>query len=273
MTVSPWIPYLLGLVIVALVLPVACFMPETLDHERSESDTGGNERSLTDRLRHQLRQFPHLTHFLWTGNILLALFMFLATILGRQSTSLLLQYSSVRYGWSIAHDSLYLSFRGAMILLTFAVLMPAVSGLLTNAFCMPSSMIKDRRMSQASGILSVLGFTLTATATVSFIYVLGLVLLSLGSAFIVTTRSLATSLVRPGQVGRLYSAAAVVQSLGALLAGPLFAQLFDIGLQIKWMGLPFLLAGCLFGLATLAASLIRALGPQSEPLLGRYTEE
>lgn len=247
-------------------------MPETLDHERSESDTGGNERSLTDQLQHQLRQFPHLTHFLWTGNILLALFMFLVTILGRQSTSLLLQYSSVRYGWSIAHASLYLSLRGVMTLLTFAVLMPAVSGLLTNALCMPS-MIKDRRMSQASGILSVLGFTLTATATVPFIYVTGLVLLSLGSAFIVTTRSLATSLVRPDQVGRLYSAAAVVQSIGALLAGPLFAQLFDIGLQIRWMGLPFLLAGCLFGLATLAASFVRALDPESEPLLGRYTEE
>lgn len=128
-------------------------------------------------------------------------------------------------------------------------------------------------MSQTSGILSMLGFTLIATATVPFIYAIGLVLLSLGSAFIVTTRSLATSLERPDQVGWLYSAAAVVQSIGALLAGPLFAQLFDVGLQIRRMGLPFLLAECLFGLATLAASLVKSLGPESEPLLGRYAEK
>ena len=61
-------------------------------------------------------------------------------------------------------------------------------------------------------------------------------LLSLGSAFVATTRSLATALIRPDQIGRLYSAAAVVQSIRILVAGPWFAQLFDASLQLDGSG-------------------------------------
>ena len=104
MTMSPWIPYLLGLAIVAVGLPIAYFLPETLDRSRAESetDTGHNEISLVDQLWLRLRQFVRLTRFLRTGNILMALFMFLTTSLSRQSASLLLQYSSARYDWSLA---------------------------------------------------------------------------------------------------------------------------------------------------------------------------
>lgn len=80
-------------------------------------------------------------------------------------------------------------------------------------------------MSQESGVLSMLDFAITAVAVTPVAYTVGIVLMSLGSAFIVTTRSLATSLVRPDQVARLYTAAAVVQSIGALLAGPLLRPL------------------------------------------------
>lgn len=273
MTISPWIPYLLGLAIVAIGLPIAYFLPETLDRSSSasETDTEHNEISIVDQLWHQARQFVRLTRFLRTGNILMALFMFLTTSLSRQSASLLLQYSSARYDWSLAHASLFLSLRGVVNLLTFAVLMPAVSSLLVNGLRL-SSTLTDRRMSQASGTLSIIGFAFIAMDATPGLYIVGLVLFSLGSAFVVSTRSLATALVRPEQIGRLYSAAAVVQSIGTLVAGPLFSKLFHIGLETSWLGLPFLLAAGLFALATLAASSVKAVepesGPESEPLLG-----
>lgn len=129
-------------------------------------------------------------------------------------------------------------------------------------------------MSQASGALSVLGFFVTAVAATPFVYTVGIVLMSLGSAFIVTTRSLATALVQSDQIARLYSAAAVVQSIGALLSGPLFAKLFAVGLRDRCMGLPFIIAGVLFGLATLAVTFLRPLAgrEETEPLLGQRTE-
>lgn len=271
MTVSSWVPYLLGVVLVALGIPIAYFLPETL-HRHPGADPYNGE-PFRHTLRLQFGQLIRSTRFLWTGNILLALSMFLATILSRQSTTLLLQYSSMRYDWPIARASLYLSLRGAITLFTFAVVMPAAHAGLSKILHV-SSATKDRLMSQASGVLSILGFVVTAEAATPFVYIVGIVLMSLGSAFIVTTRSLATSLVRPDQVARLYSAAAVVQSIGALLAGPLFAKLFAIGLRDACMGLPFILAGVLFGVATLAASLLRPLArgeAETEPLLGDDT--
>lgn len=261
----------MGLVLVSSGIPISYFLPETLD-EKPEVEPGSEEPYLY-RLTIHIRDLIRSTRFLWTGNILLALFMFLATILSRQSASLLLQYSSARYDWSIAYASLYLSLRGVMTLFTFAVLMPTVYSGLSRVSHM-SSTTKDRLMSQASGALSVLGFFVTAVAATPFVYTVGIVLMSLGSAFIVTTRSLATALVQSDQIARLYSAAAVVQSIGALLSGPLFAKLFAVGLRDRCMGLPFIIAGVLFGLATLAVTFLRPLAgrEETEPLLGQRTE-
>lgn len=156
MTCSSWTPYLLGLAIVALGLPIACFLPETLNRRSIEPLTDENQISLIEQLQQRVRQFSHLTRFLWTGNIMLALFMFLTSSLNRQSTSLLLQYSSARYDWSLAHASLFLALRGVATVFTFAFLMPTITGLLARALRM-SPTVKDRRMSQASGGLSIMG--------------------------------------------------------------------------------------------------------------------
>lgn len=87
----------------------------------------------------------------------------------------------------------------AIALFTFAVLIPAVSSGVSNALHMLST-TKDQPRPQASGNLSVLGFDVTAVAAMPFVYAVGIVLMSLGSAFIVTRRSLATALVQPDQV-------------------------------------------------------------------------
>lgn len=87
----------------------------------------------------------------------------------------------------------------------------------------------------------------------------GLVISALGAGFIVFARSLATQLVTPAQRSTLYAAVAVVQSVGALAAGPLLADLFRAGLTLgrEKMGLPFLFAGLLVGLAVAAVSAVR----------------
>jgi MFS family permease len=112
-------------------------------------------------------------------------------------------------------------------------------------------------------------------APVPTLLICGLVILSLGSAFLITARSLATSLVPPDHVGTLYSAIAISQSLGILVAGPLFAYLFRIGLHLggAWLGLPFLQAGLLYVIATVAIWCIRVPraaedeNEEAEPLL------
>lgn len=84
----------------------------------------------------------------------------------------------------------------------------------------------------------------------------------MGSAFIITTRSLATSLVQIDHAGTLYSAIAIAQGIGTLISGPLFANLFRLGMHLGtvWMGLPFFQASLFFAVAVAAVWHVR-IGP------------
>lgn len=113
---------------------------------------------------------------------------------------------------------------------------------------------RDSLQSKITGILSVVGFMLMGLAAQPGILIFGLVIGALGSAFMVSTRSLATALVLPDHVGTLYSAFAISQSIGVFVAGPLLANLFRLGMHLggTWTGLPFLQTGLLFAIATAA---------------------
>lgn len=82
---------------------------------------------------------------------------------------------------------------------------------------------------------------------------IGLMAVALGSPIHLTARSLITSLVLPDQVGVLYTSLAVVQSVGILIAGPLFANTFRWGMKLgeTWLGLPFFAASVMYLLAFL----------------------
>ncbi|KAF7118577.1 hypothetical protein CNMCM5793_008111 [Aspergillus hiratsukae] len=200
---SPWLPFDLGLVILTAGIPLAAFLlPETLPEpsERNRSPTVEEEDAEEDRsdvsFSARLRVLFSATRFITQRNILLVLAMFLASSLSRQSTSLLLQCSSTRYGWTIPRASLFLSVRGFVTLAVYLILMPALSGVLTATTSL-SAMQKDQRMAQLSGIFSGAGLGMVALAAVPGWYVTGLVISALGAGFIVFARSLATQLVTP----------------------------------------------------------------------------
>ena len=252
---SPWIPYLLGLIMLVIGCMFGLLLPETLDKVEDPATTTEEDsikKTAVQEVYSRIHDFLHSTRFIWQNwNITLGLLMFLTTTLSRQSTNLLLQYSSTKFHWTIAHASFLLSVRGSVTIFNFLVIMPALSTILIKRLHI-SSMWKDRRMCQGLGLIGMLGFALIFVAPSPSTYVAGLVLASLGAAFDVNARSLVTYLVAPHQVGTLYSASAMVQSLGALVAGPLFAQLFELGLKWgwTWLGLPFVLAGLFYAVAT-----------------------
>lgn len=153
--------------------------------------------------------------------------------------------------------------------------MPALS-FLAARFLNLHGKYRDWRLSQCSGILSIVGFAAMGLAPVPFILICGLVILSLGSAFSINARSLVTALVLPDHVGTLYSAIGISQALGTFTAGPLFAYLFQLGMHLgdAWMGMPFLQAALFFVVATVAVWRVRIqtrsqteVEEQREPLL------
>lgn len=257
---SPWVPYIVGLLIIFIAALFVLLLPETLDQScedpstRPTDEDASRRKTAVQEMHGKALEFFHSTRFIWRNpNIILALLMFLTTSLSRQATNLLLQYSSTKFHWTIARASFLLSIRGSVTLFNFLIVMPTLSTLLMRRLHM-SSMWKDRRMCQASGLIGILGFALMFLAASPAAYVAGLVFVSLGAAFIINARSLVAFLVTPHQIGTLYSATAMVQSLGSLVGGPVFARLFQWGLNLgwAWLGLPFLLPGLLYAVATTA---------------------
>lgn len=149
------------------------------------------------------------------------------------------------------------------------ILMPTLSFLCAKYLHLHGKW-RDQRLSQATGVLSVIGFAALAVAPVPGILIAAVVILALGSAFPISARSLATSLVLPDRVGTLYSAISSSQSLGMMAAGPMFAYLFKLGMHLgrAWMGLPFLQAAVFYIVASVAVSCIHL-----RPLAGQESEE
>ncbi|RAL15484.1 MFS general substrate transporter [Aspergillus homomorphus CBS 101889] len=255
---DPWLPYVLGLGVAIVGSLCAFLMPETLTDARSKivlTTTPTNEEetpsyparkdSVRQFIKGKMRELRDSTRFIMSSpGVAVCLFALFVTSISKQSTSLLLQYTSKRFHWSIGNSSLLISLRGLITLANFLLLMPALSFLLTRYLHLPGK-LKDLRLAQASSFVSALGFLVIATTASWAMLVLGIVLLSLGAAFAVSCRSFVTALVRPDHVGTLYSSASAVTSFGIVVSGPLLAYAFRLGLRLgpAWFGLPFLLAG------------------------------
>ncbi|KAJ5938157.1 MFS general substrate transporter [Penicillium verhagenii] len=268
---DPWIPFVMGLGIAILGSGAALLMPETLTKAKSKvfSTTEASEEeaqlcsdeddSLGQYIKVNLRKLRDSTQFI-LGNTAVAvcLFSLFIAAISKQSTNLLLQYTSKRFDWSIANSSLLISLRGIFALANFLLLMPAVSSILTKYFHLPSS-LKDLRIAQGSSFISALGLFIIGTASSQAILIMGIVLVALGAPFAVSCRSFVTSLIRPDQMGTLYSSAAAVSSIGMMIAGPLLAYAFQLGLHLgpAWLGLPFVLAGAIYLLGSMSLILLR----------------
>lgn len=168
--------------------------------------------------------------------------------------------ASIKY-WALLkllQASLLISLRGTFNLTNYLVIMPAVSFAAAKYLNLHGNH-RDHRLTQGSGAVATIGLLAMGLAPAPALLICGLVLLCLGSAFPITARSLATSMVPPDHVGTLYSAIAITQSLGILVSGPLFAYLYRIGLHVggAWMGLPFVQAGLFYMIATIAMRFIR----------------
>ncbi|KAF3397997.1 hypothetical protein F1880_006430 [Penicillium rolfsii] len=274
-----WLPYILGAAIIVAGSTPILFLPETLEEAKAKkakyrrgatqeasetpSPSGpvepSNKKSSLQEILCQARDFKESTQSIWRNrNVCLVILCLIVSVISRQSSTVLLQFASKKFNWSIAQASLLISLRGVFSLANYLAVMPALS-FVTAKYLNLHGKYRDHRLSQGSGLISIIGYFAIGLAPVPGLLISGLVILSLGSAFFITARSLATSLVSPDQVGTLYSALAISSSLGILISGPLFAYLFRIGLRFgdAWMGLPFLQAGLFYMIATIAVWCIR----------------
>lgn len=95
----------------------------------------------------------------------------------------------------------------------------------------------------------------------------GVIVETLGAGYGSAARSLATWLMgkNSADIGRLYAAMGVVDSIGGLTAGPVISLAFHEGMRYGggWIGLPFLLCAGLYVIAGLVLMMVRTSGRRS----------
>jgi MFS family permease len=251
-----WFPLVLSLGIQGAGILVAVFFPETL-HLRDLPEPRNHEQQSirlqtlfakdSFQLQHQLQNFRSAYYFLksdWT--LAMVVFTFMANRLGRQAMSLLVRYASKRYSWEIKKAAYLLSFRAATNLVAVAVFIPLVNFVLLRYLRLPSHWA-DLWLARGSVILTAVSFVFIGLAAYPAMLVLGLLIFNFGTGYNAAMRSVSIHVVG-GQaspdIGKLMSTIAIVESVGAMFAGPLLNQMFQWGMDMgsAFLGLPFLAA-------------------------------
>ncbi|KAL9112668.1 MAG: hypothetical protein Q9187_007728, partial [Circinaria calcarea] len=155
----------------------------------------GDSITSHDGMQKQLGQLGN--SFCWMKRnvpVLLIVSSFFVAGLGKQVVSVLLQYASKKFHWTYAKAAYLIPLRSGVSLLVLGALIPGLSYLFEKKLQMDIA-VKDKRLTQISAMFLVLGCTTTFLASTPITIISGQVLFALGFAFVVTARSLVTSLV------------------------------------------------------------------------------
>lgn len=254
MNLHPWVPMLSGLAIMAIPLLLVFYLPETLDYNATETDSGTTSYSSSTMSAKPEPFVKKMFHTIssslsFLGSDVRILFIlpafFLHMLILNRDT--LLQYISTRYAISIASATVLISVRSGLILFSLLLFLPALSHLLRHRLQL-SSQKSDLVLAQGSTIIMSLGFLMIALAPTIPILMVALTLNSFGWGLTLFLRSLITSLVEEHHIARLNALVGVVDTMGFMIGSPSLAWAFEEGLELGgWRtGLPFLIcAGAL----------------------------
>ncbi|RAO67780.1 uncharacterized protein BHQ10_003792 [Talaromyces amestolkiae] len=272
---NPWTPFMLGMLIMIIGSIFVLFMPETLNQvnatdgiqENSEDSDDISQLSpaksgtVAQIVAAKAQEFISSSRFLWTSpRVLISIIAVFAGSLDESSVYLLIQYVSAKFHWTIGEASYLLSVRGCMTLVTLLIVLPIGSSFLTR-FLHYDSITKDLSIARFAAISGVLGYLLISIASTTFSLLAGILFISFAVPFAWSVVSVATSFVpSQNQVATLYSAMTVSKSVGGVIAGPVFASLYGVGMQLglEWSGLPFAVGSLIFFLALIPVVCIRA---------------
>lgn len=152
-----------------------------------------------------------------------------------------------------------ITLRAAVDLTFLSIGLPLLNRVLVERYS-HNAYFKDLFISRLSAALFVVGSLAIAFAPAVPLVAVGIAVFALGTGFPPAARSLATSFVRQDEAGLLYTALALAQTVGGLLAGPVLALSFEWSvnhLGPEWTGIPFAIVGGLFAFGFVALSFVR----------------
>ncbi|KAI1421270.1 major facilitator superfamily domain-containing protein [Xylaria sp. FL1777] len=268
-----WTPLLLAVGFQVLATIMTLFVPETLPvaspEIRTDSSNSSPASSRPPSLheavgrRSWLQQARESFAIVTRDKTVAALvFTFLVSKVGRQSSNVLFQYVSKRYGWDLSQAGLLLSLRAGVNIVLFTVILPLI---INFVLAKTHAATRDLWIGQASIVLMTVGGIIIASSSTATFMIIGLVVYTLGTGFPPIIRSLVTFLVdshhesQTSDIARLYAMISVLEGIGSLLAGPGMAWAFRWGISLGglWLGLPYAFASILFASALVTVFSIR----------------
>ena len=274
---DPWIPLALGLGLQLLTIPITLIIPETLGLRKEDdesSDTDGTQEDISAFSSPSLDLEKH-SHFSVARTLLISfikesallfkdwrvlffIVLYPFRVACGSLDNFLIQYVPKRYHWTFAQTNYIWSIQSGASMVTLIFILPALASYLLNKKSY-SATKKDLLIMRISFTCFALGYLLEGLAPNIYILIFAAILVHLGSGLGACMRALLTSFIRKDQVARLYTALAIVETLGMMVSGPIVAGLFNAGMKRGsgvWQGLPWLVLGSvLVALSTLTWTL------------------
>ncbi|KUI63980.1 hypothetical protein VM1G_10759 [Cytospora mali] len=258
---SPWVALITGNIFMAVNMAALYLLPETLivrqwhdakagktasqspplSQQESGDEDGpkkGRLRVAIDSAREQLLQ---VQEFIVSNRSVFVLMMpLIFQSLGKYIEELLLQYATKRYGWSWSKASYVHTLKSASFILMLTVILPAISTFCLSTLGM-SPLAKDLWLARWSGVVLILADLVITFSYTPSLYAFGLVLLAGGCGLPPLLRSLLNALVEPHHVGILNTLLGILDTMGIMIAAPIFSQALRKGIDLGggWIGLPF----------------------------------
>jgi MFS family permease len=261
---NPWISLIASDVIVVILIGLAFALPvsqkiyKLIDSIDSEQDSGhDSDESLPivkpPSFTTYLKRCVKAVQLIIKNRMVAAIFLTLLMAACQRATNdLILIYASDKFNLTIADASFLAQLRGAMSLLLSLIILPTISHMIERSSSLDPQE-RDLLLSRFSTLLIAIGFMVFGVASKLALATFGVVITALGSGINGLCKSIIVSLFDTNTTATILSAVAMQQTIGAMIAGPLFSYLYGVGLGLgtAWIGIPFVVLGALFLLCCL----------------------
>ncbi|EXJ56846.1 hypothetical protein A1O7_07190 [Cladophialophora yegresii CBS 114405] len=266
MRLDPWLAVYCGLAFLVIPVILAAAVPETL-HWRTKPRDGPVEihEHQVDRDSNPAVQKPRflaLRHLMkvWSDwrLVFVALtypFRLVCYALG----DMLQRYISDRYGWTLADATLIYSVQAVAAGLVLFTALPFISGHIDRRYRF-SVIQKNVVLARAALLVMSMAYALIGLAPTVLLTFVGLLIETLSTGFPSTLRAIATALVGDDDRGRVFSVLAIAETLSIMMAYPLTAALFNVGIEKgggPWLGLPYDVISVAAAVGFIAMCLVR----------------
>lgn len=274
-----WFSIWLGLAFISLTIPLAWLLPETRPPSNSKTtqiathDEAGKDAFLK-QIRTICREAGRVARYQFLENpaLGLSLFSLIFTTLGRSLPVVLDKYANRRYGLSWAEVGLLGSVRSFVALGTTAVVLPLVDVLLRKKLRI-SLAAKDMWLVRGSILIMLLGSICVGLSKSTVMFVLSLAVFGLGSGYEFAMRGLLAQ-IAGDSIATVYTTMSLMETIGELIAGPMLARLYRVGLGWggDWIGLPLFAIAGLFTVAAIIVWCIRLPDDSGEQERGQDSD-